>query len=169
MEAAEDAQRLAGKLLDALEEQVEPWQRLLDVARAKQHALVAGDAAAIERAVTEEERLAGRLQELEAARYRLQQQLAALWGLAPGALTWDELARRLPGRADAVRALRRRLLDAVEALAAVNRENAALARQGLAWARFGLQALAGAGGAVVYQRDGRLQFRPGGRAVDRAF
>lgn len=157
----------ASQMVDLLDDQVRQLERLAALGEALQQALVRADVASIEQALVEGQRVADRGRDLEERRYRLQGELARSWGMAPETLTWRELANRQPSLAPRLGQLRRRLLAAAQRLTRLHRENAALARQGLAWTRFGLEALAVAGDAPVYGRDGRRPMRPGRRAVDR--
>ncbi|PZN09823.1 MAG: flagellar protein FlgN [Bacillota bacterium] len=165
--AAAETRRQAATVLDLLARQAEQMERQIAAAERKQRALVAGDPAAIEEALREESREQERAEELERARYEAQQALARACGDRPEAVTWEFVARLLPERAAEARKLRDRVLRGIERLAALNRENGALIRQGLAWTRYSLNLLAGAGGGV-YERDGRLQVPAAGRALDRS-
>lgn len=165
------ATALAQQLVAQLAAMVEPWARLLEAARATNRALVAGDAGAIEAALAGEQHCLQKIDELEGRRFDLQRQLAAAWGIDPADLSWDELARRCPDLAPSLARCRMSLRALMEGVETLNRQNRALARQGLGWARFGLQSLAAARGttATGYGPDGRLQWRPPALAVDRAY
>lgn len=165
---AAEAHSRALAVLELLARQAEQLERQIAAAERKQRALISGGPAAIEEAVREESRERARAEELETARYQAQRALARACGDRPQAVTWETVARLLPEKAGEVQELRDRLLRAVDRLAALNRENAALIRQGLAWARYSLNLLAAASGGV-YERDGRLQVQPAGRALDRSF
>ncbi|QIA26254.1 flagellar protein FlgN [Thermaerobacter sp. PB12/4term] len=168
---AAPAAALAHQLVAQLAAMVEPWARLLEATRATNRALVAGDPAVIEAALAFEEECLRVIGELERRRFDLQRELAAAWGLDPACLSWDELARRVPDLAPALARCRDSLKALAEGVEQLNRQNRALARQGLAWARFGLQSLAAARGTAGpgYGPDGQLQWRPPALAVDRAF
>ncbi|ADU50318.1 FlgN family protein [Thermaerobacter marianensis DSM 12885] len=162
---------VARDLVALLSAQVEPWARLLEAARTKGRALVAGDVAAVESALVEENRWLEQIQRLEERRYQLQRDLATRWGLDARDLTWDELARRCPELGPQLGRLRQALRALVEGVDAVNRENRSLAQQGLAWARFALKTLVAGSGAAApaYGRDGQRQWRPAGLSINRAY
>ena len=164
------ADALCRELVARTAAQLEPWSRLLEAARSLGEALVAGDPAAIEAAVVEQERWLGVINRLERRRYRLQEELASAWGLAPSALTWEALARRRPELGAELRRVRDALRARIEGVEAENRRNRALAQQGLAWSRFVLQGVAGASAhtAPAYGRDGQRPWRPPA-LIDRAY
>lgn len=166
--AVAEAERQAAAVLELMARQATQLERQIAAAEGKQRALIAGDPAAIEKALRDETREHQRAARLEKARYEAQQGLARACGCRPEEITWEAVARLLPERAAEVERLRERLLRGAARLAGLNRQNAALIQQGLAWVRYSRNLLAAAGNGGVYERDGRMQVKPAGRAIDRS-
>ena len=161
---------LCRELVAQMAAQLEPWSRLLEAARSLGQALVTGDLEAVEAALIEQERWLEVIDQLERRRYQLQEEVASAWGVDPSALTWEALARRRPELRPDLQRVRDALQALIEGVEAANRQNRALAQQGLAWSRFVLQAVAGgsAYAAPAYDRDGQPAWRPPA-LIDRAY
>lgn len=132
-------------LIACLEEQVDAAVRLLEVARAKQRAILDGDHKSLETAVAQEGPIVDHLSALEDRRSQWVTQWAARHSLSPD-LTLKELIEKMPPRreraAATLRALSADLSRVLNDLRDANELNAGLLYHSLAFTRMILGAFA---------------------------
>lgn len=141
----------AALLADVLDQMAATAGALVDATEGVRSALVRGDVPALHAALAQQQELASALGEQERRRRVLVAELAAELRRDADAVTASALAAQLRSRgaADLAERVERgaeRVAALVERLARVNRQNRALARQGLSSVRLVLHALSGADG-----------------------
>lgn len=154
-------------MADMLAREADLYGELVGLARSKQKMLVDGEIASLESILVKERDLLRTISQVEEDRYALQCDLASDLDLSPGDLTVGRLADLAgPAYGALLRERQQRLAGLIQELSAVNQCNAELISQALAYVDFTLEALAGAGETVGYERSGRRQGTRGRRLLD---
>lgn len=119
-----------------LQEETEAHERLLELAREEQRALVRGDVQALQRVVAEQERVVGQVRGLERARMQLLELVAERTGRPVQQLSLRELvAESSPDVGRRLEAQREKLVGVLQELADVNKANALLVAAHLQYVR----------------------------------
>ncbi|MCC8189285.1 MAG: flagellar protein FlgN [Planctomycetes bacterium] len=149
--------RAIGMLEAILGRQSDLHREMLAVASVKQTSIVSGDIEALERAVAEERRLVGKIEEEEKKRQAVMPLIQSGLGLDPAAITLPEVIALLPEpEKSRLQAVREELKDLLEQCQVKIRHNAELLQTSLehvdAFLRTVTEAMAP---EVGYKRDGK--------------
>jgi len=152
---SEAARKVAAGVVETLSRQADVYGDLLDVACKKREVLAGGTVRDLEHLVQAEEALLFKAGRLEERRSELVDELSRLCGI-DGKVTVRELIERVDGLDDALEEIDEALKRVLEELGAVNRTNAELIRQALAYINLSLSVTAGAGRDVTYTEGGTI-------------
>ena len=146
------------ELIDILDRQRELYQRLLEIAKAKQPVLVKGDLAKLEEFTKQEEQIVVQVGKLEEQRSRVHQALANHFHFPEPEITLSEIAAKVSAElSDKLSQVGDGLKDTLNELKDVNNLNSVLIKQSLDYIEFTVNLITSIGETPSYpEKPGEL-------------